>query len=82
MGTIKNIIDYSDEILGEAQRLQNEGISYKDSYRQALKSYADYCTNQSNSNLDKNFNLILAENEDIDNGEIFQIDSGITKKDL
>ena len=46
----KNIADYSDEILEEASRLVEEGIDYKEAHKKALKEYADYCTDQSNSN--------------------------------
>lgn len=49
---IKTIVDYSDEILDEAQRLENEGIEYHKAFKAALKCYVDYlsdsvCTDQS-----------------------------------
>lgn len=52
----KNITDYSDEILEEASRLVEEGIDYKEAHKKALKEYADYCTDQSNSNQANTFN--------------------------
>ena len=52
----KNIADYSDEILEEASRLVEEGIDYKEAHKKALKEYADYCTDQSNSNQANKFN--------------------------
>lgn len=41
-----------------------------------------YCTDQSNSNLRNKTNLSIADDEDIDNGEVYDIETGITKRDL
>ena len=57
----KNIADYSDEILEEASRLVEEGIDYKEAHKKALKEYADYCTDQSNSNHAKRNNVIISK---------------------
>lgn len=61
----KNIADYSDEILEEASRLVEEGIDYKEAHKKALKEYADYCTDQSNSNQANTFNKSLHYKEHI-----------------
>ena len=39
MGLIKNIVDYSNDIVEEARRLENEGLNYKQAYRKALRFY-------------------------------------------
>lgn len=41
-----------------------------------------YCSGQTNNNLDKKSNLSIADDEDIDNGEVYDIETGITKRDL
>lgn len=81
MGLIKNIVDYSNDIVEEARRLENEGLNYKQAYRKALKEYADYCSDQSNSNLKDIVNSI-APGEDIDNGQVYSEETGETLRDL
>ena len=58
---MKNITDYSEQIIDEARRLENEGLNYKEAFKQALKEYADYCTDQSNSNHAKRNNVIISK---------------------
>lgn len=55
---------------------------WKDVIQESVEKIKGYCTDQSNSNHKNNYNSILALNEDIDNGEIFDIKSGKTIRDL
>ena len=55
---------------------------WKDVIQESVEKIKGYCTDQSNSNQINNYNSILALNEDIDNGEIFDIKSGKTIRDL
>lgn len=55
---------------------------WKDVIRESVEKIKGYRTDQSNSNQINNYNSILAPNEDIDNGEIFDIKSGKTIRDL
>ena len=82
MGLIKNITDYSNDILEEARRLENQGLNYKQAYRKALKEYADYCSYQSNSNNVKDIVNSIAPGENIDNGQIYSEETGETLRDL
>lgn len=41
-----------------------------------------YCTDQSNSNHRDKLTDIIAPGENIDNGEVYDIETGITKRDL
>lgn len=74
MGNIWTINDSLDEV----ERLYKEGHSLKS----AIEIVKGYCSDQTNNNLDKNNNLSIAPNEDIDNGEIYDKSTGITKRDL
>ena len=67
-----------NEGLEEVRRLVNEGHGLIESIDK-VKSYSQAYQDKGDSN---KITISIAENEDIDNGEIFQIDSGITKKDL
>ena len=67
-----------NEGLEEVRRLVNEGHGLIESIDK-VKSYSQADQDKGNNN---KITISIAENEDIDNGEIFQIDSGITKKDL
>lgn len=82
MGILNDIVDHSDSIVDEARRLENEGLNYKQAYRKALKEYVDYCTDQNVCNHNININVILSPSEDIDNGEIYDIRTGETIRDL
>ncbi|NLK24872.1 MAG: hypothetical protein GX309_13105 [Clostridiales bacterium] len=55
---------------------------WKDVIRESVEKIKGYRADQSNSNQINNYNSILAPNEDIDNGEIFDIKSGKTIRDL
>ena len=49
---------------------------------ESVEKIKGYRTDQSNSNHENNYNSILSPNEDIDNGEVFDIKSGKTIRDL
>lgn len=74
MGNIWTINDSLDEV----ERLYKEGHSLKS----AIEIVKGYCSDQTNNNLDKKHNLSIALNEDIDNGEVYDKSTGITKRDL
>lgn len=65
-------------LLDEVERLYQEGYRLSD----AIKIVKGYCSGQTNNNLDKKHNLSIALNEDIDNGEVYDKSTGITKRDL
>ena len=71
-----------NDIVDEARKLQKEkGLDYKMAYRIALTEYIDYIT-RNNCNHKLNINVIIPPGADIDNGEIFDIKSGKTIKNL
>lgn len=55
---------------------------WKDVIQESVEKIKGYCTDQSNSNHENNYNSILSPNEDVDNGKIFDIKSGKTIRDL
>ena len=67
-----------NEGLEEVRRLVNEGHGLIESIDK-VKSYSQADQDKGNNN---KITCSIADSDDIDNGEIFQIDSGITKKDL
>ena len=67
--------------IAEVEELIRKGISWLEAIEEIKKSYPQSDKDIEN-NQDNKITCSIAENEDIDNGEIFQIESGITKKDL
>lgn len=55
---------------------------WKDVIQESITKIKGYCVDQNNNNQIKDFNDIIADNEDIDNGEIYNIRSGKTIRDL
>ena len=76
MGTILTI----NECLDEVQRLVNEGHNIREAIK-IVKSYSQTDQSIKNSN-DNKINSIIALNEDIDNNEIYDRETGTTKRDL
>ena len=76
MGTILTI----NECLDEVQRLVNEGHNIREAIK-IVKSYSQTDQSIENSN-DNKINSIIALNEDIDNNEIYDRETGTTKRDL
>ena len=76
MGTILTI----NECLDEVQRLVNEGHNIREAIK-IVKSYSQAEQSIENSN-DNKINSIIALNEDIDNNEIYDRETGTTKRDL
>lgn len=74
MGTIWTI----NALLDKVERLYEEGYKLSD----AIEIVKGYCTDQSNSNHTKEIKNIIAPGENIDNGEVYDIETGITKRDL
>lgn len=74
MGLIWNINEKASEVV----RVYREGKHYDE----ALEIVKGYCTEQSNSNLDKKSNFSIAPNEDVDNGEVYDTTTGKTIRDL
>ena len=76
MGTLLTI----NECLDEVQRLVNEGYNIREAI-ETVKGYSQ--TDQSiKNNQNQLINDIIALDEDIDNNEIYDIETGITKRDL
>ena len=69
-----------NEGLEEVRRLISEGYGVIEAIDK-VKSYPQ-SNKEFENNQDNKITCSIAENEDVDNGEIFQIESGITKKDL
>ena len=76
MGTILTI----NECLDEVQRLVNEGHNIREAIK-IVKSYSQTDQSIENSN-DNKINSIIALNEDIDNNEIYDRETGTTKRNL
>lgn len=69
----------------EVDLLMREGLSYEAALRQVKETYekARSLTDQSIENEhEQSFNDIIAENEDIDNGDIYNLETGQTVKEL
>lgn len=64
---IKAVIDFN-----------NIGYSIKES----IEKVKGYCSPETINNLVKETNSIIAPNEDIDNNEIYDTETGLTKRDL
>ena len=60
----------------------NDTKPWLDVINEEISKIKGYCTDQSNSNLRNKTNLSIADDEDIDNGEVYDIETGITKRDL
>lgn len=69
-----------NECLDEVQRLVDEGHSIREAI-EAVKSYSQTDKSIENSQ-NKSIIDIIAPNEDIDNNEIYDTETGITKRDL
>lgn len=65
-------------LLDEVERLYQEGYRLSD----AIKIVKGYCSDQTNNNLDKKHNLSIADDEDIDNRQVYGIETGNTIRDL
>ena len=81
MGIIFDINNLIKEDAIEVQRLvQNDGMGYL----QAIQTVKDYrpCYQQKNDNLIKIPSNIIAENEGLDNLEIYDLVTGVTIRDL
>lgn len=81
MGIILDINKLIKEDAIEVQRLvQNDGMSYL----QAIQIVKDYrpCYQQKDDNLIKISNNIIAENEGLDNLEVYDLVTGVTIRDL
>ncbi len=81
MGIIFDINNLIKEDAIEVQRLvQNDGMGYL----QAIQTVKDYrpCYQQNDDNLIKINNNIIAENEGLDNLEIYDLVTGVTIRDL
>ena len=81
MGTIFDINNLINEDAIEVQRLvQNDGMGYL----QAIQTVKDYrpCYQQNDDNLIKINNNIIAENEGLDNLEVYDLTTGETLRDL
>lgn len=81
MGIIFDINNLIKEDAIEVQRLvQNDGMSYL----QAIQTVKDYrpCYQQKDDNLIKINTNIIAENEGLDNLEIYNLVTGVTIRDL
>ena len=76
MGTLMTI----NECLDEVQRLVNEGCNINEAINK-VKGYSQTDQSIKNSN-DNKINSIIALNEDIDNNEIYDRETGTTKRDL
>lgn len=69
----------------EVDLLMREGLSYQAALRQVKETYekARSLTDQSIENEhEQSFNDIIAENEDIDNGDIYNLETGQTVREL
>ncbi len=81
MGIIFDINNLIKEDSIEVQRLvQNDGMGYL----QAIQTVKDYrpCYQQKDDNLIKISNNIIAENEGLDNLEVYDLATGVTIRDL
>ena len=81
MGIILDINNLIKEDAIEVQRLvQNDGMTYL----QAIQTVKDYrpCYQQKDDNLIKIPSNIIAENEGLDNLEIYDLVTGVTIRDL
>lgn len=81
MGIIFDINNLIKEDAIEVQRLvQNDGMGYL----QAIQTVKDYrpCYKQKDDNLIKINNNIIADNEGLDNLEIYDLVTGVTIRDL
>ena len=81
MGITFDINNLIKEDAIEVQRLvQNDGMGYL----QAIQTVKDYrpCYQQKDDNLIKISNNIIAENEGLDNLEIYDLVTGVTIRDL
>ena len=81
MGIIFDINNLIKEDAIEVQRLvQNDGMGYL----QAIQIVKDYrpCYQQKDDNLIKISNNIIAENEGLDNLEVYDLVTGVTIRDL
>lgn len=77
--------DIKLDMAKEVDLLMREGLSYQAALREVEEMYkkAHSLTDQSIENEhEQSFNDIIAENEDIDNGEVYNIESGQTIRDL
>ena len=73
------------EIAEETKRLTMKGLDFNAALRKAKEMYkeAHNSTDQSmNYEHEKLFNDIITDKEDIDNGEVFDIETGETTRDL
>lgn len=72
------------EIAKETERLFLEGMTFDDAFEKALEMYKEVqtqATTQGNEQI-KTFNDIVSDSEDLDNGEIYNIETGETVKEL
>lgn len=73
-------------IAKETERLTLEGLTYNVALRKAKEMYKEkaqnHCDQTKGNEHCSKFNLIISENEDLDNGEVFDSISGQTIRDL
>lgn len=64
--------------------IESEGISYSEAIKKAKEKLLSdrVAAHKSNNNISKTFNEIIALDEDIDNGEIYNIKTGETIRSL
>lgn len=64
--------------------IESEGISYVEAIKKAKEKllFDRVAAHKSNNNLSKTTNEIITLDEDIDNGEIYNIKTGETKREL
>lgn len=79
------ILDIVNKVVPRTlDRLEKEGGMLKDILSEELEKEIaqSLATKQGKEHDTKTTNCIIAENEDIDNGEVYNIESGQTIKDL
>lgn len=74
------------EIAKETEKLTLEGLSFNAALRKAKEMHKEKTLSSTNQSKSKEhteiFNSIITPEEDIDNGEVFDINTGITKREL
>lgn len=72
------------EIAEETKRLTMEGLEFNSALRKAKEMYKKSCSlpGSIRNNDTKTTTSIISDNEDLDNGEIYNIKTGQTIRDL
>ena len=77
--------DIKLDMAKEVDLLMREGLSYQAALRQVKEMYEkahSLCDQTKENEHEQSFNDIIAENEDIDNGDIYNLETGQTVKEL